>query len=127
MWALMAAPLFYSGDMSRLDDFTLNVLCNVEVIDVDQDALGRQARIVRQTEDELVLAKGMQDGSLAVGLFNLSEEPRTISANWQELGLNGRQRSRDVWRQKDLDPVEGKLTADVPRHGVSMVRLFPVR
>ena len=127
MWALMAAPLFYSGDMSRLDDFTLNVLCNVEVIDVDQDALGRQARIVRQTEDELVLAKGMQDGSLAVGLFNLSEEPRTISANWQELGLNGRQRSRDVWRQKDLDPVEGKLTSDVLRHGVSMFRLFPVR
>jgi alpha-galactosidase len=127
MWALMAAPLFYSGDMSRLDDFTLNVLCNVEVIDVDQDALGRQARIVRQTEDELVLAKGMEDGSLAVGLFNLSEEPRTISASWQELGLNGRQRSRDVWRQRDLDPVEGQLTSDVLRHGVSMFRVFPVR
>ena len=49
MWCLMAAPLIFSGDMARLDPFTLNVLCNAEVIDVDQDALGRQARIVRKT------------------------------------------------------------------------------
>ena len=40
MWALMAAPLFYSGDITRLDAFTLNVLCNAEVIEVDQDPLG---------------------------------------------------------------------------------------
>ena len=43
MWCLMAAPLIFSGDMARLDPLTLNVLCNAEVIDVDQDALGRQA------------------------------------------------------------------------------------
>ena len=49
MWCLMASPLIFSGDMARLDPFTLNVLCNAEVIDVDQDALGRQARIVRKT------------------------------------------------------------------------------
>ena len=33
----MAAPLIYSGDMSKLDEFTLNVLCNPEVIEVNQD------------------------------------------------------------------------------------------
>ena len=45
MWCLMAAPLIFSGDMAKLDEFTLNVLCNAEVIDVDQDPLGKQARI----------------------------------------------------------------------------------
>jgi alpha-galactosidase len=44
MWCLMASPLFFSGDMSRLDDFTLNVLCNAEVIEVDQDVLGDRPR-----------------------------------------------------------------------------------
>ncbi len=39
LWALMASPLFYSGDMTRLDEFTLNVLCNPEVIEVNQDPL----------------------------------------------------------------------------------------
>ena len=40
MWSLMVAPLFFAGDMTALDDFTLGLLCNSEVIDVDQDALG---------------------------------------------------------------------------------------
>ncbi|MBI3278895.1 MAG: alpha-galactosidase, partial [Acidobacteria bacterium] len=60
LWSLMAAPLFFSGDMNSLDEFTLNVLCNAEVIEIDQDALGRQGRIVRRTEEEFVLAKALE-------------------------------------------------------------------
>ena len=41
MWCLMAAPLIFSGDMGALDPFTLNVLCNAEVIAIDQDELGQ--------------------------------------------------------------------------------------
>ena len=40
----MAAPLIFGGDISRLDDFTLNLLCNDEVIEVDQDPLGKPGR-----------------------------------------------------------------------------------
>ena len=124
MWSLMAAPLFYSGDMGRLDDFTLSLLCNSEVIDVDQDALGRQAKIVRMSDDELVLAKPMEDGSLAVGLFNLSEGKRTVAADWQDLGVKGPLRTRDVWRQSDLGSGEGSLSYEIAPHGVRFVRLF---
>lgn len=60
MWALMAAPLFFSGDMARLDRFTLNVLCNSEVIDVDQDPLGKQARSVT-TEAERPLLEVLRE------------------------------------------------------------------
>jgi alpha-galactosidase len=124
MWTLMAAPLFYSGDMGTLDEFTLNVLCNAEVIDVDQDALGKQARTVRRTEDELILAKPMADGSLAVGLFNLADGESEVRVSWQDLGIDGRRRARDVWRQKDAGAVAGAYQAVVPRHGVTLVRLF---
>ena len=72
MWSLMASPLFFSGDMTKLDDLTLNILCNEEVIDIDQDSLGKQAKIIRKNDQELVLAKPLEDGSVAVGLFNLS-------------------------------------------------------
>ena len=66
MWSLMAAPLFFSGDMAKLDEFTLNILCNSEVIDVNQDALGRQAKPVVMDDETLLLAKPLEDGSLAV-------------------------------------------------------------
>ena len=123
MWALMASPLFFSGDMNYLDDFTLNVLCNSEVIDVDQDPLGKQARIIRRTQDEFVLAKPLDDGSIAVGLFNLSEQSRTMPVTWQELGLSGERRGRDLWRQKDIGSFRDQYSASVNRHGVMLVRL----
>lgn len=127
MWCLMAAPLIFSGDMTKLDPFTLNILCNAEVIEIDQDPLGKQARIVSQTSTSLVLAKPLEDGSLAVGLFNLGPVPATVSVDLAALNLKGRQRARDLWRQKDLPaPVEGSYSADLPRHGVSLIRLWPM-
>lgn len=123
MWSLMAAPLIFSGDMAKLDPFTLNVLCNHEVIDVNQDPLGRQARIIRQTENELVLAKPLEDGSLAVGLFNLAETQRTIQVTTEELGIAGTQQTRDLWRQQDLGRCDGTYATPVGRHGVQMIRL----
>jgi alpha-galactosidase len=125
MWCLMAAPLIFSGDMAKLDEFTLNVLCNAEVIAVDQDALGKQARIVTVDDDSLILAKPLEDGSLAVGLFNLDDLQRTIRATWQELGLKGPCRTRDLWRQIDIGVVDEKFEAVVPRHGVTLVRFYP--
>jgi len=113
----------FSGDMSYLDEFTLNVLCNAEVIGVDQDPLGRQARIVRHTNDDFVLAKPLEDGSLTVGLFNLGEAPAKLSVTWAELGLEGRRRVRDLWRQKDAGNAGGHYSATVNRHGVALVRL----
>jgi len=124
LWSLMAAPLFFSGDITKLDDFTLNVLCNAEVIDVNQDPLGKQASIVRQSDDELVLSKPLEDGSVAVGLFNLTEAARTLSISWSDTGLRGNVTARDVWRQKNLAPSRDMYSVQVPRHGVAFLRLM---
>jgi alpha-galactosidase len=119
----MAAPLFFSGDMRLLDDFTLGILCSKEAIDVDQDPLGRQAKPLAQDDETLILAKPMEDGSVAVGLFNLAELPRRMSVDWSLLGLQGWQRVRDLWRQKDLGEFADRLAVDVPRHGVALIQV----
>ena len=123
MWSLMAAPLFYSGVMPRLDAFALNILCNSEVIDIDQDVLGKQAAIVRHTDHDFVLAKSLEDGALVVGLFNLDTAPAKLTVSWTQLGLQGRYHVRDVWRQKDVTDAEGELSTEVGPHGVAFVRL----
>jgi alpha-galactosidase len=114
--------LLFSGDMTKLDAFTLNVLCNSEVIDIDQDSLGKQGVVVRKTAEEFVLKKPLEDGSLAVGLFNLTRASRRISADWQDLGLKGSQSVRDVWRQHELGSFAGSFSTAVPAHGVILVR-----
>jgi len=127
MWCLMAAPLIFSGDMTKLDAFTLNVLCNAEVIEVNQDPLGKQARIVKQTDEELILAKPMADGSRAVGLFNFGEVEQEITVNFSDLDVRGPRIARDLWRQRDLGRFDGTFSAKVARHGVAMIRLRTAR
>jgi alpha-galactosidase len=123
LWCLMAAPLFFSGDMEKLDEFTLNVLCNPEVIAVDQDALGQCARVVKLANGAFAMVKELEGGAKAVGLFNPSDKSATATATWPELGLNGQLAVRDLWRQRDLGQERAKLSANLPRHGVLLVRL----
>src|ERR1035437_3613270 len=73
---------------------------------------------------EFVLAKPMAVGSMAVGLFNLGDNQREVGVSWQDLGIVGRRRARDVWRQKDAGAVVGEYQALVAPHGVALVRLF---
>jgi alpha-galactosidase len=124
MWCLMAAPLIFSGDMGRLDEFTLNVLCNPEVIAVNQDPLGRQAEILRQDENELVLVRELEDGSLSIGLFNLEIDPSVIVVSWEELGIGGSRTIRDLWRHKDIGTYRDTFSANVPPHGVVLIRAY---
>lgn len=125
LWCLLASPLLIGCDLTRLDAFTLNLLTNDEVLEVNQDPLGRQAARVSQTGLVEVWAKPMEDGSLAVGLFNRGGRTAPVGAAWPALGITGRWRARDLWRQRELGVFADVYTADVPRHGCVLVRLWP--
>jgi alpha-galactosidase len=123
LWCLLAAPLILSGDITRLDEFTLSLLTNDEVLDVDQDPLGKPGKRITAQEDQEVWARPMEDGSMAVGLFNRGEMESIVTAKWSDLGLNGSQVVRDLWRQQDLGSFNSEFQAKVPRHGVVLMRV----
>ena len=119
-----AAPMLIGCDMTQMDDFTLGLLTNDEVIAVNQDALGQQAkRVASGGEDVEIWARDLQDGTKAVGLFNRGDMPPSVIAKWSALGINGKQTVRDLWRQKDLGEFEGQFSADVGRHGVVLIKV----
>jgi alpha-galactosidase len=125
LWAIVAAPFIFSGDITRLDDFTLNLLTNDEIIAVDQDPLGKPGYRVSKEGDAEVWMRKLEDGSIAVGLFNRGEIGTKVTAYWSDLGISGKQKIRDLWRQKDLGNYIEKYSYRVERHGVQMVRLWP--
>ena len=127
LWCLLCSPLLIGCDMTQLDAFTLNLLSNDEVLEVNQDPLGRQASRVGKDGLLEVWAKDMEDGSKAVGLFNRSEFDTRARASWQTLGIKGKQKVRDLWRQKDLGVFADQFEAKVPRHGVVLVRIVPAQ
>ena len=127
LWCLLASPLLIGCDMTQLDEFTLGLLENDEVIDINQDPLGRQAARVAQDGMLEVWAKDLEDGSQAVGLFNRGSGEATVAVNWANLGLSGEQTVRDLWRQKDLGKFAGQFEAKVGRHGVVLLKISPAK
>ena len=126
LWCLLAAPLLIGCDMAQLDEFTLNLLTNDEVLDIDQDPLGIPAARVAQQGQTEVWSRPLEGGALAVGLFNRGPQEASVTAVWKELDIVGPRRVRDLWRQTDLGPHSTSFTTPVPRHGAVLLRLTAV-
>ena len=139
MWSLLSAPMLIGCDLEKLDPFTLSLLTNDEVLAVDQDALGKEATKISGPAftvpaygaapadnpggNAMVYAKPLEDGTHAVGLFNVGPKDMTVTVNFTDLKLNGSQRVRDLWRQKDLGRFAGSYSAVVPSHGAVLVKI----
>ena len=123
LWCLWSSPLIIGCPIERLDEFTLGLLSNDDVLEVNQDALGLQAGAVARGAKYEILAKDLEDGSKAVGLFNLGVEKATVKLDFKALGIQGKHRVRDLWRQKELGSFEEQYAAEVPGHGVVFVRI----
>ena len=127
LWALLSSPLIIGCDLTEIDDFTLSLLTNNEVIDVNQDPLAFQAAKFSGDEDHAVYIKPLEDGSVAIGLFNFSDTTRMIGFRPHNLGLIGQQTIRDIWRQKDIAKIEQTDWWETPvrSHGVKLLKVSP--
>ena len=123
MWCLQSNPLLLSCYVDKLDDFTLSLLTNDEVIEVNQDPAGKQVQRVVKAENLEVWFKPMEDGSVAVGLFNRGDKEAEIDVTWADLGRQGPQKVRDLWRQKDLGSHAESFRSKVNPHGVVLVNV----
>jgi alpha-galactosidase len=123
LWALAAAPLLAGNDIRSMTPAIKQILMNREVIAVDQDALGKQASPLKDGNLEMWV-KPLADGSVAVGVVNLSASEATATIKASDLGLAPKVKSaRDLWSHTNVAFSEGSYTAKVPSHGVLMLRV----
>jgi alpha-galactosidase len=126
LWALQAAPLLIGADMSQIDEWTINLLGNREVLAINQDPLGKAAGRVWSDNWTQVWARQLADGTMAVGLFNRTPEPMPVTVKFADVGVADRSPVRFVWTHTDAAGVAGsgkEYTATVPRHGVVFVKI----
>ena len=127
LWAIMRSPLFMGGDLTRLDDQTLALLTNPEVLAVNQGSDGNR-QLFRRGDHVAWIADAPGKQGQYLALFNLSDEsPAEIVVNPAELGHHGHAASvplhvRDLWSRQDLGTV-GVVRLAVPSHGTRLVRI----
>jgi len=97
------------------------------VIQVNQDALGRQGVLVASPQPNIqIWSKELAaPNTRAVALLNRSAGPASITVQWDALGLPaGAATVRDLWSHTDLGSIDQAYTAQaVPSHGVVMLRV----
>ncbi|MDX6354630.1 MAG: hypothetical protein QOF98_1533 [Streptomyces sp.] len=123
LWAINKSPLFTGDDLTKLDSYGISLLTNKEVIGVDQNT-SPVARPVTSVGDQQVWGTKNADGSYTVALFNLSDSPASVTANWGSFGFTGNASVRDLWNKSNLGTYKNKITEALPAHGS---RLFTIK
>ena len=132
MWSMLAAPLMAGNDLRSMTKETLEILTNKEVIAVDQDKLGQQARRFMDMGEHEIWAKPLADGQVAVCFLNRGDKEWNLDYNWQknimyfatDININKKEYTiRDLWKHKDIGTTKTSTNYSIPAHGVLMVRL----
>ncbi len=127
MWSMCAAPLMIGCDLASIDDFTLSLLTNDEVLAIDQDELGAAAACVLEdkAKDTEVWARPLADGTMAFALVNADDLEQVVTVPFAKLGMRGAWKVRDLWRQSDVGEVADAYAVSVPGHATHLVKLTP--
>ena len=130
LWAIGRSPLIFGGDMTKLDDFTKEMLTNPEMLKVNQQSINnrqvsRDKNLIVWTAD----VPGSKDKYVA--LFNAQSKddnidlPETVNVkvNFEDLGLKGNANVRDLWSHRELGKFKGSFSMELPQHGAGLYRL----
>lgn len=137
LWCMMAAPLMAGNDLSAMSQASHDILCNKEVIAIDQDSLGVQGYLLSSNDSVEVWVKPLIAGNWAVCFLNRSLVPKKIDYAWSGITTSDTvsQRTlntthtayavRDLWAKKDLGTTAKAVAATLPSHDVLLFRLTP--
>jgi len=94
------------------------------VIAIDQDSTGKQGTRTSKAGDQEIWVKTLADGGQAIGLFNRGSQSTKMNLKWTDIGLKSApSKVRDLWGHQDVKPARLDYSADVPSHGVVMLRI----
>jgi alpha-galactosidase len=127
LWAMLAAPLIAGNDVSHMNAATRAILLNREMIAIDQDPLGREARRVLKRGDQEVWSRPLVDGGRAVLFLNRGALPAKISVPSTLIGYPAHLRLavRDLWLHESVAPQLGRLSAFVQPRAAVVYRVEP--
>jgi len=125
LWSIICAPFFFSCDIENIDAFTVGLLANADVLNINQDELGHVGEVLHNDDStETVMLKNLANGSTVLAVFNRdADSEAVIEVNWNEIGVSGRHKVFDVWRQKDLGPMDGGISVRLSPNGVGLFRV----
>jgi len=147
LWCLIKSPLLLANDLRTIPDEIWKIIANEELIAIHQDQLGQQGYKRTKTSDSIgksddpeVWACDLQNGDVAVVLFNRSTRTQDMKVSFGDVVDYGENidtqaiantatttkisaHVRDLWARADLGVYLDTYEAKVPSHDVVALRL----
>ena len=124
LWSMLAAPLIAGNDLRNMSASIHDILTNREVIAIDQDRGGYQAKRLWQSGQQEVWSRELAGGDTAVAVFNRATGEAKVSFRWSDVGMTKPPSCiRDLWRHTEQSVTGAEYSAEVPGHGVVLLRV----
>lgn len=135
IWCFLGSPLMIGCDIRNMDDETKQILFNKEIIAIDQDAAYRQPFTIGDSwgnREVWVMGRHLENGDIAIGMFNLCDSDAWPIFSLDALGLNRSTgmtlKMTDVWSGEEVKVSNEMFRLDcLPAHTCRVFRAKVVK
>ena len=122
LWCIARSPLIIGNDLTQNDAFTLALISNPEIIEVNQKGSG-QKQIYNANGTVIWQSQCPDKKSYYIALFNQKDETTKIELALGKLGFKGKCSVRDLWSRKDIGVYEKDFAQTIGKHSAGMYKI----
>jgi alpha-galactosidase len=98
LWAMARSPLIIGANLTLLDQQTLRLLCNRDILKIDQTATA--SRQLLHEKDLVIWTADLPGGEHALAAFNLGEEPITLDRQLSDFVPAAQYSMKNAWTRE---------------------------
>ena len=121
LWAVFRSPLFFGGELRLTDDYTLSLVTNPEVINVNQNS---EKPLFVYNKGGIAVWQTKIENCTAVAVFNLSDEEKHYKLSFSDLGIENVRAVRDLWARKDIPKCENDVAISLKPHSSEFFEIY---
>lgn len=121
LWAVFRSPLFFGGELRLTDNYTLSLVTNPEVINVNQNS---EKPLFVYNKGGIAVWQTKIENCTAVAVFNLSDEEKHYRLSFSDLGIENVRAVRDLWARKDISKCENDVTVSLKPHSSEFFEIY---
>jgi hypothetical protein len=122
LWCIARSPLILGCDLTKLDDFTLSLVTNEEVLAVNQHSKANH-ELFNQEGLIAWVADAPDSKGKYLAVFNTRDAAAEVPVNLSDVGLTSPCRMRDLWQEKDLGEFSERVTPEIASHSSRLYRV----
>lgn len=121
LWAVFRSPLFFGGELRLTDNYTLSLVTNPEVINVNQNS---EKPLFVYNKGGIAVWQTKIENCTAVAVFNLSDEEKHYKLSFSDLGIENVRAVRDLWARKDISKCENDVAFSLKPHSSEFFEIY---